>query len=240
MTHIELISSSWPVQIWVADDIDAPFHTELNKGNEANHYLTYIINNYHDLSDVTVFAHDHAWAMHIDKLDKTEGKNAESVRRLNLSHVVHNGYQSLRCQRVEYCVLSNRTHWNQAKEEKFQDAWNFALSPEPLPDIVIGPAYAQFAVSKSAILKQSKETYQKLHQWLMQTTYENAESGRVMEYLWHILFGKPALYCPDQDRCYCNAFGLCNPSLTLGWNPDPADPIFEEWGFTLNETITED
>ena len=31
-----------------------------------------------------------------------------------------------------------------------------------------------------------------------------------MEYMWHILFSKPAVLCPSAESCYCNTFGICN------------------------------
>ena len=35
-------------------------------------------------------------------------------------------------------------------------------------------------------------------------------SGRIIEYTWHIIFGKNAVHCPIAKECYCNLYGLCD------------------------------
>jgi hypothetical protein len=49
---------------------------------------------------------------------------------------------------------------------------------------------AQFAVSRDQVLKRPLEDYVKIRQWVMDTDRDDASSGRVMEYLWHVIFGK--------------------------------------------------
>lgn len=68
---------------------------------------------------------------------------------------------------------------------------------------------AQFAVSREQIYKRPLNDYIKIRQWVMDTEKDDAKSGRVMEYLWHIIFGKEAVHCPDQDTCYCKVYGRC-------------------------------
>ena len=49
---------------------------------------------------------------------------------------------------------------------------------------------AQFAVSREQVLKRPIEDYMKIRQWVIDTERDDASSGRVMEYLWHVIFGK--------------------------------------------------
>jgi Protein of unknown function (DUF3431) len=49
---------------------------------------------------------------------------------------------------------------------------------------------AQFAVSRDQVLKRPLEDYVKIRQWVIDTERDDANSGRVMEYLWHVIFGK--------------------------------------------------
>jgi hypothetical protein len=45
---------------------------------------------------------------------------------------------------------------------------------------------------------------------------EDYMSGRVLEYTWHILFGKQAVNCPSAEDCYCKTFGKCGLKCTEG------------------------
>lgn len=45
--------------IYVVDDPSAPLHPPKNKGHEVMVYLTYIIDHYDELADVTMFMHAH-------------------------------------------------------------------------------------------------------------------------------------------------------------------------------------
>jgi hypothetical protein len=55
-----------------------------------------------------------------------------------------------------------------------------------------------------------------IRDWLLETEMPDYMSGRVLEYSWHILFGKPAVHCPPADECYCKTFGKCNLQCTEG------------------------
>ncbi|KAI5279279.1 hypothetical protein KEM54_004235, partial [Ascosphaera aggregata] len=50
--------------IYVADDDKSPLHPPANKGHEAMVYLTYLIDNYYNLSDINIFMHSHRYAWH--------------------------------------------------------------------------------------------------------------------------------------------------------------------------------
>lgn len=90
---------------------------------------------------------------------------------------------------------------------------------------------AQFVVSKDSIHRHSREEYVALRQWLLDgygmSRNSNAAprddriAGRVLSYLWHVLFipqqdgpvdldilNKQA--CPSAAECYCKLYGKCD------------------------------
>jgi hypothetical protein len=79
----------------------------------------------------------------------------------------------------------------------------------PIPKTVASTCCSQFAVTASAIRNHKKDVYVKIRKWLMDTQMDDYDSGRVLEYMWHILFGKEAVNCPDADDCYCRLYGKC-------------------------------
>jgi hypothetical protein len=83
---------------------------------------------------------------------------------------------------------------------------------------------AQFAVSKSQVLSRPKADYERYLKWLLETKLDDQTSGKVLEYMWHIIYGKdpvlcvpPRLFClirlltvvscPPITECYCNVYG---------------------------------
>ncbi|RDW83247.1 hypothetical protein BP5796_04738 [Coleophoma crateriformis] len=111
-------------------------------------------------------------------------------------------------------------------------------------DAVRSQCCAQFAVSRERIWQHSREEYVALRQWLLDgskgsSTDRHFQSssaapsddriaGRILSYVWHILFIKqepPDLTasspgidldrlnsqaCPSADACYCLLYGRCN------------------------------
>ncbi|KAL9621282.1 MAG: hypothetical protein Q9160_004303 [Pyrenula sp. 1 TL-2023] len=66
-----------------------------NKGHEVMPYLTYIIDHYHNLSDVTLFMHAHRYSWHNN--DLLDGDAAKMIRWLNTEKVVREGYMVRIC-----------------------------------------------------------------------------------------------------------------------------------------------
>ncbi len=88
------------------------------------------------------------------------------------------------------------------------------------PGTIRSSCCAQFVVSKESLLKHSLETYKSLLRFLVETDMRDADSGRVFEYLWHILFQMPAYYVdpPICERFHCNDDGeWIIPSLPATW-----------------------
>lgn len=192
-------------------------------------YLTYIIDNYEDLPSAVAFLHPHQegwWAAW--HTDAPYHSNIISLSSVNLEFVQKVGYVNLRCAWKPGCSPSHNAH---VTEDIWRDIfWDFTTptaSPmlssirashfntdgtnfnPPFPGKISAPCCAQFVVSKTQILRRRKVEYQKYRQWLLDTELSDAKSGRVMEFLWHIIFGKQAVFCPDPDVCYCEVYGRC-------------------------------
>ena len=101
---------------------------------------------------------------------------------------------------------------------------------------------AQFVVARDRVWQHSRDEYVALRQWLLDGSNEHSQSriaaprddlaaGRILSYLWHILFMQrgastqntsPGAYdgielerlstlaCPRADDCYCRLYGRCD------------------------------
>ncbi|KAJ5714962.1 uncharacterized protein N7483_012143 [Penicillium malachiteum] len=104
-------------------------------------------------------------------------------------------------------------------------------------DIVRSQCCAQFVVSRERVWQHSRAEYVALRQWLLDGTGNQGDSrtrdgkaapaddrvaGRVLSYMWHILFAKPNSdgqlilsqlnkdACPSAAECYCRLYGRCD------------------------------
>lgn len=180
------------------DNVTAPLHTPVNKGKESNVYLTYIIENYEALPSIIVFLHAHkdGWptGWHNDASDYS---NVLSVQNLRLNFVQENGYANLRCKWFPGCPdeiqLSRPLDYEGERhvpEEIFPSAWKYMFGDLEVPEKLGTPCCSQFAVSKNQVLQRPKEDYVRYRNWVWETPEEDEVSGRVMEYLWHVIFGR--------------------------------------------------
>ncbi|KAF2463042.1 uncharacterized protein BDR25DRAFT_385214 [Lindgomyces ingoldianus] len=205
----------WQNAIYTVDSTNTSLHTSINKGNEANPYLTYLVTNYDTLPSTIVFLHAHrdgfprAW--HTDAVNHD---NVEALRSLNINFIQRNGYANLRCIWDPGCpaeVQSFRdppeTH--RTIEAAMPKAWRELFGNEDVPNILATPCCSQFAVSREQVLKRPIEDYQRYLDWLIRTELDDDTSGRVFEYLWHVIFGQDPVYCPELTQCYCDVYGRC-------------------------------
>ena len=115
---------------------------------------------------------------------------------LNTSYVQESGYVNLRCKRNPGC-LEAHTHNAHVTPEVYLEL--FKGTSTEISDVAQAPqrvgaaCCAQFAVSREQVLKRPLADYKKLREWLLKTEKTDARSGRVMEFLWHVIFGKDAV-----------------------------------------------
>ncbi|KAF2746682.1 hypothetical protein M011DRAFT_403778 [Sporormia fimetaria CBS 119925] len=208
--------ADWTKNVYVVDDASAPLTVPKNKGREAMAYLTYIIDRYDTLPSISIFLHSLRYQWHNED-PMYDG--APVLRNLRLPHVLRRGYVSLRCTWVIGCPAELwprnpsrfRKNDDRAKTEvAYADAFRILFPGTPVPDIVGAHASSQFAVSREQIRARPKKEYERMRAWLLLTPLPDAISGRVLEYMWHIVFGMPAVDCQDAGECFCQTFGLCN------------------------------
>lgn len=165
-----------------------------NKGREANAYLAYIIQNYHNLPSTIAFIHPHrdgypaAW-----HTDNDAHSNALSLQTLNIDFIQRNGYANLRCIHDPGCpdeVVPFRDPPEKPHEAAMPRAWLDLFGSTDVPGVLATPCCAQFAVSSAQVRKRPLDAYIRYYKWLMETPLEDFISGRVFEYLWHVLFGQ--------------------------------------------------
>lgn len=88
-------------------------------------------------------------------------------------------------------------------------AWAELFPGVAVPDVLAQPCCAQFALSRERILSIPKKDYIFYRDWLLETSLNDETSGRVFEYLWHVIFTEQTVFCPDMHACYCDGYGIC-------------------------------
>ncbi|KAB2572816.1 hypothetical protein DBV05_g8515 [Lasiodiplodia theobromae] len=199
--------------IYTVDNPVEPYILPANKGHEVMAYLTFIIDFYDDLPDISIFMHAHAAAWHNNEL--LEMSSAEMLKHMNIRKVIRDGYVNLRCHRYPSCpdhlfpIAKNNSEASIPEEAVFADAWKEILPFEDVPEVVSQPCCGQFAVSRERIRLIPRAQYEHFRRWLMYTTLEDRVSGRVWEYIYqYIWLGVPQL-CPKEHVCYCDLYGVC-------------------------------
>ncbi|KAG2416169.1 hypothetical protein HFD88_007362 [Aspergillus terreus] len=207
---------------------ESALKTPFNKGHESMAYLTYIIDHYDDLPSTIAFLHAHRagffMAWHVDA---PLHDNVMAMRNLQLDFVQENGYVNLRCNWNPGCKAGHRINrhvtegvWEEMFEGTSTPPLNSSTSPAvgdyaqtqkflQAPKEVGAACCAQFAVSRDQVRRRPRDDYIKFRQWVIDTDRDDASSGRIMEFLWHVIFGKESVYCPDEELCYCQVYGKC-------------------------------
>ncbi|MCJ1400354.1 hypothetical protein MMC11_003559 [Xylographa trunciseda] len=184
---------------------------------------SFIIDNYDRLPNVTLFLHSARYQWHNDD---PEYDGVPILQNLRLDHVHAEGYANLRCGWTLGCpaeIQPGRQIWlentatgeagdatAERTEKYYTEAFAVLFPGEAVPDVVGVGCCAQFATTRSTLLARPLSAYVRHRDWLLHTPLPDAVSGRILEYSWHLLFGKPAVHCPPAADCYCATFGYCN------------------------------
>ncbi|KAI9370507.1 hypothetical protein BJX61DRAFT_535566 [Aspergillus egyptiacus] len=204
----------WDHAIYTVDNPTTLFSLSQNKGRESNVYLHYIINHYYTLPSTIVFLHSHrdgyprAWRTEFD-----DHSNVRSIRNLQTDFVQRNGYANLRCNPIPGCPdeirpLREPKDAFRPAEVAFAETWRLFFNDTNVPEVIGVPCCSQFAVSREQVHQRPLSSYVRYHQWLMETDLPDDVSGRVMEYMWHIIFGQSPVYCPEMEECFSDVYGL--------------------------------
>lgn len=195
---LSFVPHDWALHKYVVDAPPASpaLSVPANKGNEAMVYLSYIITHYDALPDVVFFHHAHHRAWH-QELD-----SAAEVASLRASYVVQQGYASARCLPGCENVVPLADHRVELREFRaagrsvhlttlLDEFLSAEEKSQAVPEKLAAPCCAQFAVSREAIRRRSREWWLRLRDWLLETPLDSRTSGRLLEHLWHVWFGQP-------------------------------------------------
>lgn len=208
MIAAELLNTA----IYTLDDPSAPLHPIQNKGHEVMAYLSYIIDFYASLPDVSIFMHAHRYAWHNNAL--LDNDASLMVRYLSPERVTREGYMNLRCHWNPGCpdwLRPGAMDYDEYKREQkiLANSWSELFPNSRLPTVLAQPCCAQFAVSRERILSIPKEKFTSLRDWVLRTDLDDFLSGRILEYTWQYVFTSVPIHCPSMSVCYCDGYGLC-------------------------------
>ncbi|KAI1759227.1 hypothetical protein GGR53DRAFT_471556 [Hypoxylon sp. FL1150] len=208
--------SHWNPQVYVTDNQSATLTVPRNKGHEAMVYLTYIIDHYNNLPDSILFIHASRFQWHNDDPDYDI---VPTLRNLQFPYLRESGYVNLRCAWAIGCPSEIRPFEDEGEAEAdglsvstksvFRHAFRELLPEVPVPAVVAVSCCSQFGVARETVQRHPRERYLGLRSWLLETPLDDAVSGRVLEFSWHIVFGRDAVHCPAAGECYCKVFGQC-------------------------------
>ncbi|KAI9792347.1 MAG: hypothetical protein M1833_001118 [Piccolia ochrophora] len=235
----------WRKHVYVVDDPHANLTVPVNKGREAMAYLTYIIDNYADLPPITVFLHSLRYQWHNDDplYDSVPLLHALNLAHVHAQGYLNlRCTWTLGCPIEMHPNLSpSKMSPTATTERAYRAAFTELLPNTRVPDAIGVPCCSQFAVTRDRIRRVPREDWLRWRRWLVETPLEDQISGRVWEYSWHstffvvvverserssvrssadfidgiVIFGKPAIHCPNVKSCYCKTFGLCNLNCTI-------------------------
>ena len=202
---------------YAVDDKFAAYKIPVNKGNEAMPYLTYIINRYDNLPDVSIFMHADRFTWHNNDLLELDA--VLMIERLSTPKVLREGYVNLRCHLDPGCPEHLHPRRDESgetfnsdllPEEKYvAKAWRELFPGKPVPYTLSQPCCSQFAVSAERIQSIPRERYIWMRKWVEDTDLQDSVTGRIWEYVWQYLWTGQHEYCPEEYICYCDAYGVC-------------------------------
>jgi hypothetical protein len=165
---------------WIISKHSLPLETIPNKGNEVSSYLEYIIKNYENLTDVSIFIHGHRSSWHnvdVDVFINNEELYNNDYYNINLICSPRNG-ESL------WALSEEAVGYLEKNKHIIEKEINKTINPL---EIKYRPC-ACFYVKKQTILKYSLQSYKNWYEWIMTTKEPSSISSRVFEYCWHIIF----------------------------------------------------
>ncbi|PSN68659.1 hypothetical protein BS50DRAFT_571877 [Corynespora cassiicola Philippines] len=200
----------WQTAIHPVDSSFARLHPgaqTIDRGRVASAYLKYIIEEYHNLPKTTVF-------MNPTQTSQPSYDKLQALQDLNVDFIQSSGFANLRCMAQTGCqhrILPMRKPPNEFRtlEVNMAKAWDGIFGNDQVPLELGTPCCSEFAVSRDQIQKRKVDEYERYWEWLNKTIMDDDTGGMVFEYLWHVIFGKEPIYCPELEQCECDLYGKC-------------------------------
>jgi predicted O-methyltransferase YrrM len=156
-----------------------------NKVQETPGYLKFIIDNYNNLPEYTIFVHGHL--------------NSEHQANKNIVDIINNlsfNEDIVNLNRPDW--LGSIQHGDDFWDKKYSwisENWKDMVGDYlELPLKMTFYSCCQFAVNKKCILRHPLEFWQKLFNWCENTSLDNYISSRIFEYTWYYFLSGKALY----------------------------------------------
>lgn len=175
--------SNTNIRIYDKCNNDNIYNIPVNKGNEASVYLRYIVDNYDKLPEYIYFIHDEEYAWHHtgSLLDKLNIAYESGKEYFNINDKCLNSMNDVIMACEIYGWKNDFKQWYNKYIEEYV--------PFHLLDVnKKNENSAQFLVKRERIINLPKKLYNNLYNWIINTEYENAKSGRFLEWTWHILW----------------------------------------------------
>jgi hypothetical protein len=172
---------NFKIIVYEKNDTTSEYHIIKNKGHEATVYLKYIIDNYDNLDDYTIFLHCHEYSWH---------------QSGSIVDIINNNINKLHgCTNLNNYYLGNMDNLDISKSDLgifFRKFIKGATGSNLLyPNFTKGTlGCAQFIVHKENILFHSKCFYENIYNWLLETEIDNYWTSRFLEWTWDLFWNK--------------------------------------------------
>jgi len=251
---LDSLADRYHICSYTADDpaaltTSSALRVPANRGHEAMAYLTFLIDNYLNLPAAgAVFVHGTRFSWHNDD---PSYDNLALLTALNVSSAIEPaGYHNMRCDwsagtcpanvraqgsletrmQAKVAPWELRTVADVAISAAFAQIFSLGNTAENVllgsGDVLRSQCCAQFIVARDSIWQHERQEYVALRQWLLQAAPDDDRvSGRILSYLWHVLFVRRDLLgrggqevdltrlneiaCPSAADCYCRLYGRC-------------------------------
>ncbi|CZT48655.1 uncharacterized protein RSE6_09385 [Rhynchosporium secalis] len=199
---------------YIADDLNATYHAQQNKGHEAMMYHQYFYDFYDALPDISILIHSQDRQWHVEQL--LDQSMIFSLNHLDLREIQRRQFLNLRVTWGLGCSTGamNTTRVNEEsgtspEQKEMQEAFRANFNLYDIPEILATPCCSQIAVTKERIRSVPREQYLHHIDWLLTTKLKDSISGRTWEHMWQYLFLQKAIDCPLEHKAYCRLYHIC-------------------------------
>jgi hypothetical protein len=176
---------------------------QVNKGREASSYLKYIVENYDRLPDRIAFIHGHETAGH-QKYPKHLLQAIDDAKELDYVSLNNWIHMKKRVCETDTYLGTECGSWTAAFDD-MKEHWESLFRPIvgfDMPEYVRFDASAQFVVTRKAIQRHPKESYQKLLDYMIEDGQNDFVRGVVMEFMWQSIFSDTRNdVCENMKEC---------------------------------------
>ena len=151
-----------------------------NSGLDAPCYMKYVIDNYDNLPDKTLFLHGHSDSVHQDYPSSYICKHVNWGLDDFFSVNKREWYQELS---PDFEMTNGGYSW-------VKDNWQMFQGELKFPEKLVFYQGSQFVVDKKLFLQYKRDFWINLYNWIQDTELPMFISSRILEYTWHYILTK--------------------------------------------------